>query len=196
MSSLHDEEGKLVACTLIEAGPCVVTQVKTKEKDGYEALQLGFGDRKKKHTPAQLAGHFQKANTSPKKKLAEFRDFGTEHKVGDEITVDGLYEEGQFVNVVGTSKGKGFAGAVRRYNFRGVGDATHGQHNRQRAVGSLGAGSYPSRVFKGKRMAGRMGNDRVTIENLRVMKIFPEKNLIAVSGSVPGAKNSYVLIWK
>jgi len=194
MTSIYDANGKAIPCTMIEAGPCVVTQVKTIEKDGYEAVQLGFGDRKEKNTPNSLRGHFKAAGTEPKKKLVEFDGFDGV-KTGDVINVD-MFEEGEYVDVVGTSKGKGFQGVVKRYNFKGVGDATHGQHNRLRAPGSIGAASYPARVFKGMKMAGRMGNDRVTTQNLTVLKVLTEKNIILVKGSVSGAKNSFVIVKK
>ncbi|QNL20942.1 50S ribosomal protein L3 [Hyphobacterium sp. CCMP332] len=189
------EDGKNVACTIIEAGPCVVTQVRTKEKDGYEAIQLAFGERKEKNTPNALLGHFKKAKTTPKSKLAEFLP-ENEWNLGDEVTPDKVFEEGEFVDVVGISKGKGFQGVVKRHGFGGVGQSTHGQHNRMRAPGSIGGASYPARVFKGLRMAGRMGNDRTKIQNLRVLKIMPEKNLMVLSGSIPGANNSFVIIEK
>jgi large subunit ribosomal protein L3 len=194
MTSIYDANGKAIPCTMIEAGPCVVTQVKTIEKDGYEAVQLGFGDRKEKNTPNALRGHFKAAGTEPKKKLVEFDGFA-DAKTGDVITID-MFTEGEFVDVVGTSKGKGFQGVVKRHNFRGVGDATHGQHNRLRAPGSIGAASYPARVFKGMKMAGRMGNDRVTSQNLTVLKVLADKNIILVKGSVSGAKNSFVIVKK
>jgi large subunit ribosomal protein L3 len=194
MTSIYDANGKAIPCTMIEAGPCVVTQVKTIEKDGYEAVQLGFGDRKEKNTPNSLRGHFKAAGTEPKKKLIEFDGFNSV-KTGDVITID-MFIEGEYVNVVGTSKGKGFQGVVKRHGFRGVGDATHGQHNRLRAPGSIGAASYPARVFKGMKMAGRMGNDRVTTQNLTIMKVLLDKNIILVKGSVAGAKNSFVIVEK
>jgi large subunit ribosomal protein L3 len=197
MTSAFDKEGRSIACTLIQAGPCVVTQVKSKETDGYEAVQLGFGDKKDKHTPNALKGHFKKANTTPKRKLVEFSNkFATDVKLGDVITLADVVAEGDKVEVVGTSKGKGFQGVVKRHGFSGVGGQTHGQHNRQRHAGSIGACSFPARVFPGTRMGGRMGNQRVKIKNLKVMKLYPEQNLILVSGSVPGAKNSYVLLEK
>jgi large subunit ribosomal protein L3 len=195
MTSIFDANGKNIPCTVIEAGPCVVTQVKTPETDGYNALQLGFGDQKENRVNMPTMGHFKKAGVTPKKKMVEFRDFDGEQQLGDTVTVE-IFEEGEFVDVAGTSKGKGFQGVVKRHNFRGVGDATHGQHNRLRAPGSIGAASYPARVFKGMRMAGQMGNERVKVSNLQVMKVFPEKNLIVVKGAVPGAKNSYVIIEK
>jgi large subunit ribosomal protein L3 len=195
MTSIYDANGKNIPCTVIEAGPCVITQVKSTETDGYNALQLGFGDQKEKRVNMPKMGHFKKSGTTPKKKLVEFRDFEGDHKLGGTILVD-IFEEGEFVDVAGTSKGKGFQGVVKRHNFRGVGDATHGQHNRLRAPGSIGAASYPARVFKGMRMAGQMGNERVKVANLQVVKIFPEKNLLLVKGAVPGAKNSYVIVEK
>ena len=195
MTSFYDDNGKNIPCTIIEAGPCVITQIKTPDRDGYNALQLGFEEQKESRVNKPKMGHFKKANASPKKKLVEFRDFGGEFSLGDSITVE-IFEEGEYVDVVGTSKGKGFQGVVKRYNFRGVGDATHGQHNRMRAPGSIGAASYPARVFKGMRMAGQMGNNRVKETNLQVMKVFPDKNLLVVKGAVPGAKNSYVIVEK
>ena len=196
MTSLFTPDGKNIPCTLIEAGPCVVTQVKTVETDGYNAVQLGYGEKKAKNTTKALAGHFAKASTTPKKRLVEFRtdDIAT-FTLGSTVETT-LFEEGEFVDVVGTSKGKGFQGVVKRYNFQGVGGQTHGQHNRLRHPGSIGACSWPSRVFKGMRMGGRMGNDRVKIQNLKVMRIVADKNLILVSGSVPGAKNGYVVLEK
>jgi large subunit ribosomal protein L3 len=194
MTSIYSAEGKAMPCTVIEAGPCVVTQVKTQDRDGYEAIQLGFGDRKEKNTPNALKGHFKKAKSDPKSKLVEFKGF-EELNLGDVVNVD-IFSEGEFVDVAGTSKGKGFQGVVKRHNFAGVGQATHGQHNRLRAPGSIGAASYPARVFKGMRMAGQMGNERVLIENLEVLKVLAEKNIIVVKGSVPGAKGSTVTIEK
>jgi large subunit ribosomal protein L3 len=195
MTSIFDENGKNIPCTVIECGPCVVTQVRTKEVDGYEAIQLGFDDKTEKHSIKAELGHFKKAGTVAKKKVVEFKGFETEYKLGDVIAVD-LFAEGEFVDVVGVSKGKGFQGVVKRHGFGGVGQATHGQHNRLRAPGSVGASSYPSRVFKGMRMAGRMGGDNVTVQNLRVLKVVGEKNLLVVKGCVPGHKNSYVIIQK
>jgi len=192
MTSIYSAEGKATPCTVIEAGPCVVTQVKTQDRDGYDAVQLGFGERKEKNTPNALKGHFKKANTSPKAKLVEFKCF-EDKNLGDVIDVT-VFAEGEFVDVVGTSKGKGFQGVVRRHNFGGVGQATHGQHNRLRAPGSIGACSYPARVFKGMRMAGQMGNKRVMMENLQILKVLADKNLIVVKGSIPGAKGSTVTI--
>ena len=196
MTSLFTPDGKNIPCTLIEAGPCVVTQVKTVESDGYNAVQLAYGEKKAKRTTKALAGHFAKASTTPKKRLVEFRtdDLAT-FTLGSTVETS-LFAEGDFVDVVGTSKGKGFQGVVKRYNFQGVGGQTHGQHNRLRHPGSIGACSWPSRVFKGMRMGGRMGTDRVKIQNLKVMRIVADKNLILVSGSVPGAKNGYVFLEK
>ena len=195
MTSFYDDSGKNIPCTIIEAGPCVITQVKSTDKDGYNALQLGFEDQKDSRVNKPKMGHFKKAKVTPKKKLIEFRGFDGEFNLGDFITVE-IFEEGEYVDVIGTSKGKGFQGVVKRYNFRGVGDATHGQHNRMRAPGSIGAASYPARVFKGMRMGGQMGNNRVKQTNLQVMKIFPNKNLLVVKGAIPGAKNSYVIVEK
>ena len=195
MTSIFDENGKNLPCTVIQAGPCVVTQVRTQDLDGYDALQLGFDDKSTKSINKAAEGHFKKANTSTKRKLVEFKGFETEYKLGDTIGVD-LFSEGEFVDITGTSKGKGFQGVVKRHGFSGVGQATHGQHNRLRAPGSIGAASYPARVFKGMRMGGRMGNERVTVQNLRVLKVVPEKNLLVVKGCVPGHKNGYILISK
>ena len=195
MTSVFSAEGKSLPCTVIEVGPCVVTQVKTLEKDGYSALQLGFVDAKEKHTTKPLAGHFKKANVAPKRHLAEFKNFEGEHKLGDVLNVE-FFSDADFVDVVGTSKGKGFQGVVKRHGFGGVGQATHGQHNRLRAPGAVGACSYPAKVFKGTRMAGQMGNERVTVQNLEVIKVMPEHNLLLVKGSVPGAKGSILLIEK
>lgn len=200
MTSLYSAEGKNLPCTLIEAGPCVITHVKSEESDGYSAVQLGYGERKEKNTPSALMGHFKRANTTPKKDLVEFRNFQTEFEgevsLGQEITVGEVFNEGDFLDVSGTSKGKGFQGVVKRHGFGGVGQRTHGQHNRERAPGSIGGASYPARVFKGMRMAGRTGGDRVKVTNLKVIKIVPEKNLIVVSGAVPGANNSTVILEK
>lgn len=193
MTSFFDEQGRNRPCTLIEAGPCVVTQVKTQDKDGYKAVQLGFGVRKSKRTTKPLQGHFAKAGVPPKQKLAEIRDFSLDTKPGDTVTVD-IFREGETVHVTGTSKGKGFQGVVRRHGFGGVGLATHGQHDRMRAPGSIGNSSDASRVFKGMRMAGQMGNSRVKMRNLKVLKVLPEKNLLVVSGCVPGARGSLVII--
>ncbi len=195
MTSIFDENGKNIPCTVIEAGPCIVTQVRTEEVDGYNALQLGFDDKAEKRANKSETGHFKKAGASPKKKVIEFRDFEGEHKLGDTLGVD-LFLEGEFVDVTATSKGKGFQGVVKRHGFAGVGQATHGQHNRLRAPGSIGAASYPARVFKGMKMAGRMGGEKVTVQNLRVLKVVPEKNLIVVKGAVPGHKNAYITIKK
>ena len=197
MTSVFDSNGKNIPCTVIEAGPCVVTQVSTEEKDGYAAVQLAYDEKKEKHTSAALKGHFKKANTTPKRKLAEFpNDFDKELRLGDTVTVNDIFDPSliDWVDVTGITKGKGFQGVVRRHGFSGVGGQTHGQHNRLRALGSLGASSWPSRVFKGKSMAGRMGGDKVKIINLRVMKIVPENNLVIVKGSVPGANGSYVIL--
>jgi large subunit ribosomal protein L3 len=194
MTSIFDENGKNIPCTVIEAGPCVVTKVRTKEVDGYEALQLGFDDKNEKHSTQAAIGHFKKAGTVAKKKVVEFQ-FENEYKLGEVLTVD-VFAEGEFVDVQGVSKGKGFQGVVKRHGFGGVGQATHGQHNRLRAPGSVGASSYPSRVFKGMRMAGRMGGDNVKVQNLRVLKVVAEKNLLVVKGAIPGHKNSYVIIQK
>ena len=196
MTSVFSVEGKNIPCTVIEAGPCVVTQVKTKETDGYEALQLAYGDRKDKHATKAEVGHFKKAGVSPKRKVVEFHNtYQEEFELGQEIDVT-IFQEKDYVDVIGVSKGKGFQGVVKRHNFRGVNDATHGQHNRLRAPGSVGASSWPSRVFKGMRMAGRDGGETVTIENLEVLKTIPEKNLLVVKGSVPGARGSYLIIRK
>jgi large subunit ribosomal protein L3 len=197
MTSVYDENGKNIPCTVIEAGPCVVTQVRTLEKDGYEAIQLGYDEKKEKNTSKALRGHFEKANTTPKRILVEFSRFEQKRKFGEEVTVD-VFSEGEYIDVVGVSKGKGFQGVVKRHGFRGVNDATHGQHNRLRAPGSIGASSYPSRVFKGMRMAGQTGNKRVKVINLQVVRVIPEQNLLVVKGSVPGAKGSYLTIerWK
>ncbi|MCK0130692.1 50S ribosomal protein L3 [Flavobacteriaceae bacterium F08102] len=195
MTSIFDDNGKNIPCTVIQAGPCVVTQVRTKEVDGYEALQLGFDDKAEKQTTKALKGHFKKAGTNAKKRVVEFKGFDKEYKLGDSITVE-HFEEGEFVDVSGTSKGKGFQGVVKRHGFGGVGQATHGQHNRLRAPGSIGAASYPARVFKGMKMAGRMGGEKVKVQNLRILKVVAEKNLLVVKGAVPGHKNSYVIIQK
>ena len=195
MTSIFDENGKNIPCTVIEAGPCVVTQVRTNEVDGYTALQLGFDDKSEKHATKADLGHFKKAGTSAKKKVVEFQGFEENYKLGDNITVE-VFSEGEFVDVQGVSKGKGFQGVVKRHGFAGVGQATHGQHNRLRAPGSLGASSYPARVFKGMRMAGRMGGENVKVQNLRVLKVVAEKNLLVVKGAIPGCKNSYVIIHK
>ncbi|WP_413511414.1 50S ribosomal protein L3 [Myroides odoratus] len=195
MTSIFDENGKNIPCTVIEVGPCVVTQVRTIEVDGYEALQLGFDDKTEKSATKAELGHFKKAGTSAKRKVVEIKEFANEHKLGDVITVD-LFAEGEFVDVQGVSKGKGFQGVVKRHGFGGVGQVTHGQKNRLRAPGSVGASSYPSRVFKGMRMGGRMGGENVTVQNLRVLKVVADKNLLVVKGAIPGHKNSYVIIQK
>jgi len=195
MTSVYDENGKNVPCTVIKAGPCVVTQIRSKDKEGYDAIQLAFDEKKEKHTTKALMGHFNKTNTTPKKILMEFTRFEEGHRkqLGETLTVD-VFIEGEYVDVVGVSKGKGFQGVVKRHGFGGVGQSTHGQHNRLRAPGSIGASSYPSRVFKGIRMAGRMGGDTVKMINLQVMKLFPEQNLIVVKGAVPGSNGSYVKV--
>ncbi len=195
MTSVFEPNGKQTACTIIEAGPCVVTQKKTVETDGYNAIQIAFGERKEKNTPQALLQHFAKANTTPKATVKELRDSSIEKEVGESITCD-IFAEGEKVSVIGVSKGKGFQGVVKRHGFHGVGEASHGQHDRQRAPGSVGGSSYPSRVFKGMRMAGRMGGDRVKVKALRVVKVFPEQNLILISGSVPGHNGATVLIQK
>jgi large subunit ribosomal protein L3 len=196
MTSIYNADGKILPCTIIETGPCVVTQVKTQEKDGYESVQLGYGEKSEKSTPAPLMGHFKKAKTTPKQKVAEFYNFTREVSLGDTLAVNDIFNEGEFVSVIGTSKGKGFQGVVKRHGFAGVGQATHGQHNRLRAPGSLGPGSYPGRVFKGMRMAGQTGNKQSTVENLQVLKVDAERNLIVVKGAVPGAKGSFVIVRK
>ncbi len=195
MTSIFDENGKNIPCTVIEAGPCVVTQVRTEEVDGYEAVQLGFDDKADKNATKAALGHFKKAGTVAKRKVVEFKGFEEEYKLGDTVTVE-HFIEGEFVDVSATSKGKGFQGVVKRHGFAGVGQATHGQHNRLRAPGSIGAASYPARVFKGMKMAGRMGGEKVKVQNLRVLKVVPEKNLLVVKGCVPGHKNAYVTIQK
>jgi large subunit ribosomal protein L3 len=195
MTSIFDENGKNIPCTVIEAGPCVVTQVRTEEVDGYSALQLGFDDKTEKSATKADLGHAKKAGTSVKRKLVEFQGFDEEYKLGDTLTVE-HFVEGEFVDVSATSKGKGFQGVVKRHGFGGVGQATHGQHNRLRAPGSIGAASYPARVFKGMKMAGRMGGDTVKVQNLRVLKVVSDKNLLVVKGCVPGHKNAYVIINK
>jgi len=193
MTSVFSAEGKNIPCTVIEAGPCVVTQIRTVEKDGYSAVQIAYDEKKEKHTSKAMMGHFAKANTTPKRKLSEFKSFDEELNLGDTVTVE-IFEEGDWVDVTGVSKGKGFQGVVKRHGFGGVGGQTHGQHNRLRAPGSLGASSYPSRVFKGKRLAGRTGGDQVKVLNLKILKVIPENNLLLVKGSIPGAKGSYLLI--
>ena len=200
MTSVFGPDGQNIAVTVIEAGPCVVTQVKTPDTDGYKAVQLAFGEKKEKNTTKPLVGHFKKANTSPKKEVVEFRDFSSEFdsisELGKEIKVQDVFVEGDFLDAVGTSKGKGFQGVVKRHGFSGVGGQTHGQHNRLRAPGSMGNASFASRVIKGKRLPGRMGTDRVKVTNLKVVKIMPEQNIILVSGSVPGPKNSTIILQK
>ena len=192
MTSVYSAEGKNIPCTVIEAGPCVVTQIKTVEKDGYEAVQVAYDDKSEKHTSSSLLGHFKKAGTTPKRKLAEFKQLG-ECNLGDTLTVD-AFVDGDWVDITGISKGKGFQGVVKRHGFGGVGGQTHGQHNRQRKPGSLGASSYPSRVFKGKRLPGQTGGEQVKVLNLKVLKVIPENNLLLVKGSSPGAKGSYLII--
>lgn len=200
MTSVFGPQGENIACTVIEAGPCVVTQVKNAETDGYRSIQLAYGEKKEKNTTKALLGHFKKASTTAKAKVAEFRDFRAEFngvaELGKEIRVQDVFAEGDFLDAVGISKGRGFQGVVKRHGFSGVGGQTHGQHNRLRAPGSMGNASFASRVIKGKRLAGRMGNDRVKVTNLQVVKILPEQNLIVVSGSVPGPKNSTVILQK
>lgn len=200
MTSVFSEDGKNLAVTVIEAGPCVVTQVKSQETDGYKALQLAFGEKKEKNTSAPLLGHFKKANTTPKRAVAEFRDFGDEFtglaELGKEVRVQDVFEVGDFIDAIGISKGKGFQGVVKRHNFSGVGGQTHGQHNRLRAPGSMGNASFASRVIKGKRLPGRMGTDRVKLANLKIVRIVAEHNLILVSGSVPGPNNATIILQK
>jgi large subunit ribosomal protein L3 len=193
MTSVFDDNGNNLACTVIEAGPCIVTQIKSEETDGYDAIQLAFGEKKEKHTPKAMIGHFKKAGTTPKNRMIELKGFVKDWKVGDIITVD-YFKNDIWLDVKGVSKGKGFQGVVKRHDFRGVNDATHGQHNRNRAPGSLGASSYPSRVFKGMRMAGRDGGNNVKVINLKIVKIIPEKNLLLLNGAVPGSKGSYVIV--
>ncbi|HCI57853.1 MAG: 50S ribosomal protein L3 [Bacteroidetes bacterium] len=193
MTSMFNAEGKNIACTVIEAGPCVVTQVKSVATDGYDAVQLAFDDKKEKHTTKALQGHFKKSNSSFKRKVVEFKGFTTEVKLGDVIKVD-ICPEGEFCDVVGTSKGKGFQGVIKRHNFAGVGGATHGQHNRLRAPGSMGASSFPSRVLPGKRLTGHMGDEQVKIQNLQILKVMPEHNILIIKGAVPGAKGSYIKV--
>ena len=195
MTSLFDEEGKNLACTVIQAGPCIVTQVKNEEKDGYNSVQLGFFDKKENRFISAETGHFKKAKTDPKRKVVEFKGFESELNLGDVVYVD-HFTEGEYVDVSGISKGKGFQGVVKRHGFAGVGQSTHGQHNRLRAPGSIGAASYPARVFKGMRMAGQTGNSKVTVQNLKVLKVIPEKNLLVLKGAVPGHKNSFIVIRK
>ena len=194
MTSMYSADGKNLPCTVISTGPCVVTQVKTIEKDGYEAVQIGYGEKKAKRTNKSLQGHFKKSGGNFLRTLIEFKNFSQELKPGDSLEASDVFSEGDFVDVVGTSKGKGFQGVVKRHGFAGVGQATHGQHNRLRAPGSIGAASDPARVFKGMKMGGQMGNARVTVQNLKILKIFPEENLVVISGAIPGAKGSIVLI--
>ena len=196
MTSVFSADGKNVPCTVIEVGPCVVTQIKTAATDGYDALQLGFIEKKEKHTTAPMAGHFKKAGVAPQRHLAEFKGFEGEYKLGDTIAVDALFSESDFVDIQGTSKGKGYQGVVKRHGFGGVGQSTHGQHNRLRAPGSVGACSYPAKVFKGMRMAGQMGNEKVTVQNLQVLRVMPEHNLLIIKGSIPGSKGSIVIVEK
>ncbi|RFS16855.1 50S ribosomal protein L3 [Emticicia sp. C21] len=196
MTTIFNAEGQAVPCTLIEAGPCVVTHVRTEEKDGYSAIQLGYGEKKEKNTSRPLVGHFKKAGTTPKRKLVEFKEFEKEYSLGDTIRIEDVFAEGDFLDASGNSKGRGFQGVVKRHGFAGVGGQTHGQHNRGRHPGSIGACSFPSRVFKGIRMAGRMGNTRTTVQNLKVLKVLADQNLIVISGSVPGAKNGYITLHK
>ncbi len=193
MTSVYSAEGKNIPCTVIEAGPCVVTQIKTVEKDGYAAVQIAYDEKKEKHTSSSLLGHFKKAGTTPMRKLVEIKSFDKELNLGDVITLD-IFEDDDWVDVTGISKGKGFQGVVKRHGFGGVGGQTHGQHNRQRKPGSLGASSYPSRVFKGKRLPGQTGGEQVKVLNLRILKKIPENNLLLVKGSIPGAKGSYLII--
>jgi large subunit ribosomal protein L3 len=196
MTSIYGASGKNIPCTVLEVGPCVVTQVRTLERDGYTAVQLGFGERTEKSTSKAMQGHFKRAGVSPKRSLVEFKSFTNELQLGDTVKVEDVFNEGEYVSVIGTSKGKGFQGVVKRHGFAGVGQATHGQHNRLRAPGSIGAASYPARVFKGMRMAGQMGNARVTIENLEVLKVMPEEGVLVVKGAVPGHKGATVVIRK
>ena len=196
MTSIYGASGKNIPCTVLEVGPCVVTQVRTLEKDGYTAVQLGFGERSEKNISKAMLGHFKRAGVSPKRHLVEFKSFKDELQSGDTLKVEDVFNEGEYVSVIGTSKGKGFQGVVKRHGFAGVGQSTHGQHNRLRAPGSIGAASYPARVFKGMRMAGQMGNSRVTIENLEVLKVLPEEGILVVKGAVPGHKGSTVVIRK
>ena len=200
MTTLYDPEGRSIPCTVVTGGPCVVTQIKNLEKDGYQAVQLGSDQRKKKNTTKALIGHFNKANTEPQKQLVEFKKFsqelGKEPQLGQTIRAEDIFVEGDYIDVTGTTKGKGFQGVVKRHGFSGVGEQTHGQHNRQRAPGSVGASSFPSRVFKGMTMAGRTGGNRVKITNLKIMKIVPQENLLVLSGAIPGSKNAYIILEK
>ena len=195
MTSIFDEKGKNIPCTILELGPCIVSQIKTKEKDGYKSYQLSYDDKSEKQSVKPEKGHFKKTNTVPKKKILEFKGFEEDLKSGDSLTVN-HFIEGEYVDVSGISKGKGFQGVVKRHGFAGVGQSTHGQHNRLRAPGSIGAASYPARVFKGMKMAGQTGNKKVKIQNLKVLKVIPEKNLIVIKGAVPGHKNSYIIVEK
>ncbi|MDR9398967.1 50S ribosomal protein L3 [Salibacter sp.] len=195
MTSIFDENGKNIPVTIVEAGPCAVTQVKTEDTDGYKALQLAYGDQSEKNVSSAMLGHFKKAKTAPKRKVIEFRDFDGDYKVGDEVKVD-IFEEGEFIDIVGTSKGKGFQGVMKRHGFAGVGDRTHGQGDQERAPGSIGAASDPSRVFKGVKMAGRTGGSRVKTQNLKIVKVLTEKNMVLITGSVPGPNGSYVIVEK
>ncbi|MEL6412854.1 MAG: 50S ribosomal protein L3 [Bacteroidota bacterium] len=198
MTTLYDNNGHSTPCTVVEGGPCVVTQIKKQDTDGYQAIQLGYAERKEKNTPKALKGHFSKANTTPKRQLVEFKHFEEEStiKLGQTIRLEDIFEEGEYVDVTGISKGKGFQGVVKRHGFAGVGQRTHGQHNRERAPGSIGGASYPARVFKGMRMAGQTGGQRVKIANLRILKIVPEHNLIIINGSVPGPNNAHIILAK
>ena len=196
MTSIFDENGKNIPCTIIELGPCVVTQIKSDATDGYSAVQVGYDEKKEKNTPAAMQGHFKKAKTSPKRKLVEFEMFSNEVKMGDTISAADVFAEGDFVDAIGTSKGKGFQGVVKRHNFAGVGQATHGQHNRLRAPGSIGAASYPAKVFKGMRMAGQTGDVRVKTQNLKIVKVLAEKNLVLVKGAIPGYNGNFVIVEK
>ncbi len=196
MTSIYDASGKNIACTVVEMGPNIVTQVKSADTDGYDAIQIGYGEAKVKRTSKALQGHFEKAGTTPKKKVIEIRDPQVSRHSGEELNIEDYFKIGDMVKAVGTSKGKGFQGVVKRHNFGGVGQSTHGQHNRLRAPGSIGASSYPSKVFKGMRMAGRMGGEQVKVKNLKVVNIFPEKNLIIIKGAIPGHKGSFVIIEK
>ncbi|HPY82287.1 MAG TPA: 50S ribosomal protein L3 [Bacteroidales bacterium] len=196
MTSIFDEGGKNIACTVIETGPCIVTHVKSSDKDGYSSVQSAFDSKKEKNTSKAELGHFKKAKTSPKRKVVEFRNFSKEVTLGDTVLAADIFSEGEWIDVTGTSKGKGFQGVVKRHGFSGVGESSHGQHDRLRAPGSIGACSTPARVFKGMRMGGQMGGDRVIVENLQVLKVLPEKNVIVVKGSVPGARGGYLIITK
>lgn len=196
MTRIYEAEGKAIPCTVVELGPCVVSQVKTIENDGYEAVQLGYADVKEKSVSSSMVGHFKKANSTPKRKLVEFRSFGKTVSLGDTLSAADIFADGDIIDVIGTSIGKGFQGVVKRHGFAGVGGQTHGQHNRARHPGSIGSCSFPSRVFKGIRMAGRLGNARVTVQNLKVLRVLADKNLVIISGSLPGSKNSYVILEK